>query len=77
MNSKRVWPLLLMLPAEESPTHPTSHLVGVEEWAEALVEEWEGAGEEDGGKSLTAALLHASSIDEAWHGKNQSNEDTF
>ncbi len=66
MSSKRVWPLLLILPPEESPTHPTSHLVGVEEWAEALEEEWEGAGEEDGGKSMAAAFFHASSIDEAW-----------
>jgi hypothetical protein len=57
-------PMLSMPPTEVSPILLMFPLAGVEEWEEA--------GEGDGGKSLTTPLLHASSIDEAWDGIRQN-----
>jgi hypothetical protein len=52
-----------MLPktlTELYPMLPTLPLVEVEAWGEALKEEWEEAAEGDGGRFLTANVLHAS-----------------
>ena len=65
-------PMLPIPPTEVSPVLLTFPLAGVEGWEGALEEEWEEVGDGDGGKSLTAPLLHASSIDAAWDGIKQN-----